>query len=99
MKKNILIIVLLIVICCMGFVIYNSNRTDDNTIIESNQTEKKDFSAVNEYALTDNDFSKFDFSFLKFENKKENKIYSPLSIKYTFKMLEEAATGNAAEGC
>lgn len=51
--------------------------------------------SVNEYALTDNNFSKFDFSFLKFENKKANKIYSPLSIKYAFKMLEEATTGEA----
>ena len=96
MKKNILIIVLLIVICCMGLEIYNINKNEvSNTIIEENQSEKKDFSAVNEYALTDNDFSKFDFSFLKFENEKKNKIYSPLSIKYTFKMLEEAATGDS----
>ena len=96
MKKIIFFIVLLIVIGCLGFVIYNSNKTtDSNTIIQQNQAENKDFSASNEYALTDNDFSKFDFSFLKFENEKKNKIYSPLSIKYTFKMLEEATTGDA----
>lgn len=96
MKKIIFFIVLLIVIGCLGFVIYNSNKTtDSNTIIQQNQAENKDFSSSNEYALTDNDFSKFDFSFLKFENEKKNKIYSPLSIKYTFKMLEEATTGDA----
>ena len=30
----------------------------------------------------ENKISKFDLSFLKIENEKENKIYSPLSIKY-----------------
>ena len=39
--------------------------------------------------------SKLDFSFLKLENQKENKIYSPLSIKYALKMLEEATSGDA----
>lgn len=39
--------------------------------------------------------SQIDFSFLKLENQEENKIYSPLSIKYALKMLEEGTTGNA----
>lgn len=39
--------------------------------------------------------SKLDFSFLKLENQKVNKIYSPLSIKYALKMLEEATSGKA----
>lgn len=38
-------------------------------------------------------FSEFDLSFLKLENKKENKIYSPLSIKYALKILEESTSG------
>jgi len=37
--------------------------------------------------------SDFDLKFLKLENQKENKVYSPLSIKYGLKMLEEAAIG------
>jgi len=40
------------------------------------------------------DKSDFDFSFLKMENKKENMLYSPLSIKYALKMLEEGADSN-----
>jgi len=36
----------------------------------------------------------FDFSFLKMENKKKNMLYSPLSIKYALKMLEEGANNN-----
>jgi len=38
--------------------------------------------------------SNFDFSFLKLENNKKNMLYSPLSIKYALKMLEEGANGN-----
>lgn len=39
--------------------------------------------------------SKIDLSFLKMENEKENKIYSPLSIKYALKMLEEGTEAEA----
>lgn len=39
--------------------------------------------------------SDFDLKFLKLENQKENKVYSPLSIKYGLKMLEEAAIGQS----
>ena len=98
MKKNIVIVILLIFICCLGLGVYNKKNAENlnkNSIIDVKQAENQEFSTPNEYALTDNYFSKFDFSFLKFENQKENKIYSPLSIKYTFKMLEEATTGDA----
>ena len=36
---------------------------------------------------------KFDFEFLKMENKSENIVYSPLSIKYALNMLNEGAKG------
>ena len=57
--------------------------------------ETKEVVTENEYAVKDNNLSKFDLSFLKFENEEKNKIYSPLSIKYAFKMLEEATEGEA----
>lgn len=41
--------------------------------------------------------SNFDLNFLKLENQKENKVYSPLSIKYALKMLEEASNGKTKE--
>ena len=66
------------------------------TKTDSTPAEKQDFVAENEYAVEDNNISKFDLSFLKFENGEEkNKVYSPLSIKYCFKMLEEATTGQS----
>jgi len=40
------------------------------------------------------DDSDFDFSFLKMENNNKNMLYSPLSIKYGLKMLQEGASGN-----
>jgi len=40
------------------------------------------------------DNSEFDFTFLKMENNKKNMIYSPLSIKYALKMLQEGASNN-----
>ena len=39
----------------------------------------------------------FDLYFLQLENTKENKIYSPLSIKYALAMLQEGAKGETKE--
>jgi len=36
----------------------------------------------------------FEFSFLKMENNKKNMLYSPLSIEYALKMLQEGAENN-----
>ena len=47
-----------------------------------------------EYRLQGNGLEKFDLYFLKIENEKVNKIYSPLSIKYALEMLNEGANGN-----
>jgi len=60
-------------------IITNSNKEEN--IIENTE--------IGDY------ISKFDISFLKLENQKANKIYSPLSIKYALKMLEEGATGES----
>ena len=42
----------------------------------------------------DINLSDIDINFLKLENKKDNIIYSPLSIKYALSMLKEGAEGN-----
>jgi len=47
--------------------------------------------------VQDDDDSELDFSFLKMENNKQNMIYSPLSIKYALKMLEEGADGKTLD--
>lgn len=47
------------------------------------------------YRISSNFLEAFDLYFLQLENGKENKIYSPLSIKYALAMLEEGADGEA----
>ncbi|ORX78043.1 cellulosomal serpin precursor [Anaeromyces robustus] len=39
----------------------------------------------------------FEFEFLKMENPKDNMIYSPLSIEYALKMLQEGANSNTLD--
>ena len=67
-------------------------RTEKTGSAESEKTQK--FMAEFPYDLQNNAVSNFDIAFLKAENEAKNKIYSPLSIKYTLKMLEEGAGGN-----
>ena len=96
-KINLLVLIVIAIVLLIGcyFFIININKQEKNVTQEIKSAEQNTKLSENEYALTDNNFSKFDLSFLKFENQKENKIYSPLSIKYAFKMLEEATTGEA----
>lgn len=103
-----LIVIVAVIYFLLSEVLFN-NKKDNNSISKSNsdsivenkteavQAETKSVVSENEFAVKDNNLSKFDLNFLKLENEKENKIYSPLSIKYAFKMLEEATTGEAYE--
>ena len=47
------------------------------------------------YSIESNSLEPFDLYFLQLENKKENKVYSPLSIKYALSMLAEGAEGES----
>ncbi len=49
------------------------------------------------YSLSGNSFEDFDLAFLQFENNKNNKVYSPISIKYGLKMLEDGTNGVSNE--
>lgn len=82
----ILIVTLLIAVVAIFALIMNkgdkSGSKGGSTIV-GNKSEKQQ--------AMDTDFS---MSFLKLENDKQNMIYSPLSIKYVLKMLNEGANGN-----
>jgi len=107
----ILIIAIIAIVTGIYFLIsstFEKNKKGDTTLSNSTsaitqnkteviQAETKEVAKENEYAVKDNNLSKFDLSFLKFENEEENMIYSPLSIKYAFKMLEEGTTGEARD--
>ena len=85
------------------WVVFCLKNNTENTVQPT--TDVREVSSVNtnkynagfEYDLKNNEVSNFDIAFLKVENEKENKIYSPLSIKYTLKMLEEGANGTTKQ--
>ncbi len=96
-KQKIKLIYLILVIVLIVFAIFftfkiclknsNSNKSANSVEIQSEELEK------NENIL--NRLSNFDLNFLKIENNDENKVYSPLSIKYALSMLSDGCTGNS----
>ena len=54
---------------------------------------KDDSDTISSLHMTGNSLSDFDLKFLKLNNTEENKVYSPLSIKYALKMLSDGADG------
>lgn len=96
-KKCIIIVVAIMIIAAItAGVLYFLNNKDDKDKTKTN-TNKVENKKVSEYKLTGNDLQEFDLAFLKLENKEENKVYSPLSIKYTLEMLAEASNGETKE--
>lgn len=64
-----------------------SKKTEEDKV-EGEEREE----VASEYVITSNSLGKFDLEFLKLENEEENKIYSPISIKYTLCMLNEGTS-------
>lgn len=80
----------------------SSENTNSQTNSEIGQQEKsetdqeKGKTDIEESKLiVSNQLSDFDLEFLKLENDQNNKVYSPLSIKYALKMLEAGAEGES----
>ena len=94
-KKNnnsvlitILILLFVAAFACLLYAKYtSSNKANGNKIKVDNNNKYLT------YRLSGNSLEAFDLYFLQLENKKENKIYSPLSIKYALEMLAEGAEG------
>ena len=98
LNKFIAIAASLVIVGFLGIGLYatkfKKNDIIAETQINTNTTEtKKAF----RYALKSNSLEDFDLRFLQLENNKENKIYSPLSIKYTLAMLNEGTEGESKE--
>lgn len=85
-----------VVILFLGVGLYSNILKGEKTIepIKTNKTETKQ---AFKYALKSNSLEDFDLRFLQLENEKKNKIYSPLSIKYTLAMLNEGTEGESKE--
>lgn len=61
------------------------------------EEEEEDVTEYLAYQMKGNSISDFDLYFLKLENNGQNKVYSPLSIKYALEMLNEGANGKTKE--
>ena len=89
----VLFIIFMVLIVGMIVLMINASKKSEpeekNIIVESNRTINNTISDDK----TENN-NNFDMEFLKMENNKTNMIYSPLSIKYALKMLNEGAEGN-----
>lgn len=83
-----LLICLMVLIIIFIIEIVLTPKTIKNEMIPQIQN------GVEEQDAKETDKMDFTTSFLKMENDKKNMIYSPLSIKYALKMLEEGAEGN-----
>lgn len=95
-KKTIIIvgiIVLLVIIAvvCIYFFLIRKNNNEENNNEVQNETEI--INTNSPYKLTSNGLEPFDLYFMQLENNGENKVYSPLSIKYALAMLSEGANG------
>ncbi len=88
---TLIVIILIVLILIAGIIITRLNKNIDSKNEDMNTTQIVDKTTNTRINFTYNDF---DFKFLKMENKKNNIVYSPLSIKYALKMLNDGANGN-----
>ena len=93
-KKNVVvsIIIVLILLCSLGVggVFFLKN-------MKSNKIETDKNKPKTEYRLSGNGLEDFDLYFMQLENNENDKVYSPLSIKYALAMLQEGANGETKE--
>ncbi len=80
------VVIVIILLVILGFYLKKDDK--DDFVVSKNQTED------NKIKSSSSDFS---IRFLQMEDTKENMVYSPLSIKYALKMLEEGAQGTTKQ--
>ena len=94
-KYKIVIVLLIIAIISLiiggTYLFISKNNTSKEKV--SKETKK----VYSEYKLSGNGLEDFDLHFLQLENAENNKIYSPLSIKYALEMLKEGSVGESKE--
>ena len=91
-KPNIGLIIGIISVIALiaGFAVFAIVNSKNKSSNEINPETKK-----SEYWISGNSLEAFDLYFLQLENGKQNKVYSPLSIKYALEMLEEGTNGES----
>ena len=94
-KKAILIVVIiLLLISVLAAILVPPFLKKDKD--EANKDITKSLKS-SDYRMKGNSLEDFDLFFLKEENKEENVVYSPLSIKYALAMLADASEGDSKE--
>lgn len=89
-----IMVIILAVLVALHFINQSSIVIDENEISTQNE-EIIDNEPVEDFSKSDKNFN---LSFLKLENEKKNKIYSPLSIKYALSMVSSGCTnGNTRQ--
>jgi len=91
-SKLFIFLILIIAICTGIFFGYKEFFKDSNEKVKVKKDKKK---VETSYRMSGNSIEDFDLYFLKLENEKVNKIYSPLSIKYALAMLNEGTAGDS----
>ena len=82
------LIIMILAAICMPVILKNRKHSG-KTITPTKK--------LSEYSMKGNSLEDFDLFFLKQENKEENKVYSPLSIKYALAMLADASSGESKD--
>ena len=91
--KTFIILLIILLLIITGIITIITIKQKNNNMFSANKetnTNKNNISNYQEEKSNEN----FAMQFLKLENNKQNLIYSPLSIKYALKMLNEGANGN-----
>lgn len=95
-KKKIIVIlvIVLLVLALVGFFVYKNYFSKP---VETITTKTKQKEVYSKYRMSGNQLEDFDLSFLQLENRSENTLYSPLSIKYALEMLSEGSKGETKD--
>ena len=92
------------IVCCLAIIGVSgwylfSQKTSTKTAVQNDiePTPALEPIPASKLAMKGNSLSDFDLAFLRLENKQDNVIYSPLSIKYALAMLADGANGRSRE--
>ena len=86
-------LIALILVIVIGVVIGLKVMNKKEEPVKEKETKKE--IPASPYQISGYDIGAFDLYFLQLENTKKNKVYSPLSIKYTLTMLNEGTDGDS----
>ncbi len=89
-----ILLVLVLILFTMVVYVKVRDKKSGTEPVETNTAQVNNTTVQTPVTPTESTTDEFSTSFLKMENNNQNMIYSPLSIKYALKMLQEGANGN-----